>query len=451
MNAETLKFLRPQENRGILRRNAGGFQSPIQIPWERWNFRILSGVSKTQIAMPLAHFLNAPTSLGEIADLVTHLKSFATLRSLRRSSWFAANQERITRLLDNPFVDNLGTARTTARSWIRCISWNIEKGKKLDVLLHAVSSDRRFATADIVFLQEADLGMARSGNRFVAREIAAVLGMNCVFAPCYIELSKGVGDDLEVSGENTLSLQGNAILSRFPVTSAHIIRLPQCFEPFQFAEKRYGSRNALLCELQVNSKNLMAISTHLEVRNTPHCRARQMKALMNVLPKEFGAPVLIAGDFNSNTFPRGNTLRTIGAFLRLSALTPEEVLRSTLHPQTREPLFTLLSKNNFRWSDLNDAQPTAFTSLRSLEDLRFLPSLLHQRVLRLLRSFERGLPLRLDWFVGRNLRCAVPSTGSDAATGSLPLLPSTIDCFEEGTPAEAISDHRPIRVDLELD
>lgn len=402
--------------------------------------------------MPLAHFLNDPTSLGEIADLTTHLKSFATLRSLRRSSWFAANQERIARLLDNPFVDNLGTARASTRSWIRCVSWNIEKGKKLDLLLRAVSSDRGFATADIVFLQEADLGMSRSGNRFVAREIASVLGMNCAFAPCYIELGKGVGDDLEVSGENTFSLQGNAILSRFPLTSAHIIRLPQCFEPFEFAEKRYGSRNGLLCELQVNSKTLVAISTHLEVRNTPHCRARQMKVLMNALLKESDAPVLIAGDFNSNTFPRGNTLRTIGAFLRLSALTPEEVLRSTLHPQTREPLFTLLNENGFRWNDLNDAQPTAFTSLRSLEDLRFLPSLLHRRVLRLLRSFERGMPLRLDWFVGRNLRCAAPSTSSDAtATGFIPLPPATIDCFEEGTPAEAISDHRPILVDLELD
>ena len=41
------------------------------------------------------------------------------------------------------------------------------------------------------FATELDHGMARTQNRFIAREIAAALGLHYVFAPFYLALNNG--------------------------------------------------------------------------------------------------------------------------------------------------------------------------------------------------------------------------------------------------------------------
>ncbi|MFI5176107.1 MAG: hypothetical protein ACHQKY_14700, partial [Terriglobia bacterium] len=189
--------------------------------------------------MSIPNYLDDPGFQTTLTDLQDHLRAYPTLQALTSSAWFSQNRTRVESILNHPHVESQFSPVSSERDWLRCISWNIEKGKELDSLLEIFSSDQRFLTADLILLQEADFGMARSGNRFVARELACALGMNFAFAPCFVELTKGVGEDLKAAGENSSGLQGNAILSRFPIRSARTIRLPQCFEPFEFTEKRF--------------------------------------------------------------------------------------------------------------------------------------------------------------------------------------------------------------------
>src|ERR1051325_9027517 len=107
--------------------------------------------------------------------------------------------------------------------------------------------------------------------------------MHVVFAPAYLEFSKGYGEDLRMPGENTIALQGNAILSRYPLQYPRIIELPVCFDHFEHAEKRIGRRIAVAAEIEINERQMSFVSAHLEVRNSPACRARQMAAIITDL------------------------------------------------------------------------------------------------------------------------------------------------------------------------
>lgn len=395
--------------------------------------------------------LNDPSTLPELTSLIAHLCSFPTMKSLRRSGWFKENHNRLDRLLNQPHVENQFRRERSIREWIRCVSWNIEKGKNFEEIVRAFTSDSRLACADVILLQEVDAGMARSRNRFVARDLALALKMNFAFAPCWIELTRGVGNDLEISGENTLSLQGNALLTKCPIQFAGISRLPRGFEAFDCAEKRYGGRNGLYCDLDLGSKQLRAVCTHLEVRNTPRCRARQMSGLLQTISPNRNDPVLIAGDFNSNTFGRGTAWRTLGGYLRLTTTKPLELAASTLSPQHREPLFQVLRESGFEWEMFNDHLATGVTHLQSLEDLRFIPPFLLQSALRAVQNFSAGLPLRLDWFAGKNISVASTSPPAEISSESGgPLAPTTFGKLEDGTAVETIADHRPILLDVRI-
>src|SRR5262245_59139870 len=99
---------------------------------------------------------------------------------------------------------------------MRIVTWNIEKGKRCPLLEKCLSHEA-IRTADVLCLNEVDDGMARSGNLRIADEISGRLGMSVVFGRTFKELTKGIGDELLAPGENTTAIQGNAMLSRFPI------------------------------------------------------------------------------------------------------------------------------------------------------------------------------------------------------------------------------------------
>ena len=100
----------------------------------------------------------------------------------------------------------------------------------------------------MLLLTELDYGMARSGNRHVAREMAERLGMAYAFAPCYVNLSKGSGLESGAEGENAQALHGNAVLSRWPVRRAWSVALPNGKDKLRGREKGWGAQRAVVCE-----------------------------------------------------------------------------------------------------------------------------------------------------------------------------------------------------------
>ncbi len=383
------------------------------------------------------------------AHLLNNLRAFSTMRSLRRSPFFRECGAEIEALLRGAEIFANPAAHAPLRSFLRVIQWNLEKGKHYAEILNSLRSNEILRQADIILLNEADFGMNRSGNLHVARSLAQELGMNMAFGPAHLELTKETDDDLPAAGENRDSLQGNAILSRYPILEARVVRLPVCFEPYEFSEKRYGGRNCICVRLDTGRGALWAGCAHLEVRNTPRCRANQMKYLLENLPAKRGEPFLLGGDFNTNSFPRGNLLRTIRSILRLISTPPGQLKAELCHPERgKEPLFQVAFREGFFWQGMNSFDDTASTPIRGLEDSRFIPRILVEAVHRRLSQHQGYLHFKLDWLLGRDVHPLTRGEDADPETGVLSSDPGYVDLPRIGP--GRISDHVPIYADVRV-
>ena len=135
------------------------------------------------------------------------------------------------------------------RDFVRVVSWNIERGLRLDKLGAFLSQHEDLRHLDVLTLNEVDVGMARSGNRHVAAELADLLGFGYVFGNSYLCLDFGDARDGVKAAENRESLHGNAILSRFPLRRAESFSIAITRDKFQSSEKRLGHKKALWAEV----------------------------------------------------------------------------------------------------------------------------------------------------------------------------------------------------------
>src|SRR5215207_7344534 len=135
-------------------------------------------LQKTPPASPLGH---------DLGPHFRELARFHSTKALEASTLYARLRPEVERVLDGveqgdftreeqPSTLSSGAVRTTA--------WNIERGTHLDELLRVLREHEVMSRSAVLLLTELDYGMARSGNRHVAREIAEGLGMAYAFAPC---------------------------------------------------------------------------------------------------------------------------------------------------------------------------------------------------------------------------------------------------------------------------
>jgi endonuclease/exonuclease/phosphatase family metal-dependent hydrolase len=380
---------------------------------------------------------------------IDNLCRYKTLEELHRSDFFADAGTGILNFLATPHIIHSPDAAPRLRSFLRVVQWNIEKGKYVDAIAQRIQSSEVLKWADIVMLNEADLGMNRSQNRHVARELAERLGMHMAFAPSYIELTKGIDEELLLDGENCESLQGNAILSRYPILEACIVQLPVSFEPYEFHEKRFGARNCLWVKLQLPHSMLWAGSTHFELRNSSQCRSEQMRHILKHLPGGGDERYLLGGDFNVNSFGRGTLVRTVTSILRLLWTPPSKMQERLLHPEWgAEPLFQELYRRGFAWEGINSNEETARAAIGALEEAKFLPEALLRAIRRRLESYDGYFCFKLDWLFGKNVRPLIADEKYDDRAGISSVNPGCLAGINCGP--NRISDHLPIYADLDM-
>ena len=283
---------------------------------------------------------------------------------------------------------------------LRLAAWNAER------LKFGPASAALFETLkpDLILLSEADIGMARSGNRHTVAELAVALGMGYAYGIEFVEL--GLGDDREEEwhqGErNTAGFHGNAILSRYPLNDFALIRLDAGGRWFGArpdltkgpAQRRIGGRMALAA--RIGDSDLVAVTVHLESDSTALDRAAQTERLLAALQRRYGeVPMVIGGDCNTSALPTGDSQR--GWSNRCDVF---------------EPMFGAMAEHGFDWREANDMQSTQ----RQRPDGRPKP------------PFRR-----IDWIFTRGV------TPSDARTVA------AVDGNDS-----AISDHEALVVDLVL-
>ena len=386
--------------------------------------------------------------LPDNQSLARELSRFATLKELYASSFFAEHKSQLQSILTTPQITVYPDAKPHIHDFLRVVLWNIERGNNYEGVLHYLQTIPELATADILLLNELDAGMVRTGNRHVANDLGQALGFHVVYVPEYLEMTKGVAEELDLPGENTTALHGNAILSRYPISNTRVIDLPVCFEHYEFHEKRYGRRIAIVADIDFNWQKITVVATHLEVRNTPMCRARQIEKILSQLNEwKIEGPVLLAGDFNSNSFARGTKLRTLQAGWWLLRGDPAKVKHALTHPEEgREPLFDVLSRHNFRFKEFNTEDPTARVPINMVEEVDRLPKSARNWVHQHLANYNHELLMRLDWIAGRGLRALANGEIIDHCSGISSAIPGTIRGLYHNE--RRASDHAVITADI---
>ncbi|MEW6735391.1 MAG: endonuclease/exonuclease/phosphatase family protein [Acidobacteriota bacterium] len=384
--------------------------------------------------------------------LIEGLTQFTTRAALYRSQFYATQGNAIEAVINRIWQQSPANVVPRLCSFLRAVQWNIERGRQLDAIIDLFTTHPLLKFADLILLNEVDIGMNRTENRNIAFELGTQLGMYVAFVAEYLELTKGIGMEALLPGENREALHGNALLSRYPLKTVRALRLPSCFDAYQFHEKRYGDRVALIAELDCLDSTLLVVSTHLEVRRTPACRATQFRALLdNIAPTytlNTQLPILIGGDLNTGTFKRGRRWHAVAGLLRLISNDANIVRQTLCHPEQTEPLFALAQSRGFRFKGLNDALPTCTTLLSGLDETDYLPAQLRKWILSRLASYNNQLEFRLDYFCARDLQPLEDDQCIDHQTGVTSRSAHTLRglCWQ-GKP---ISDHDPIVCDFVL-
>lgn len=346
-----------------------------------------------------------PALLEECRALVRDLRRLPTLASLRAAP-AGPELERRLRALLSTVRRHPPTREPETRAGagpVRAVHWNIEHGNAYPAVETALKTHPRLAGADLLTLCEVDLGMARAGNRDVAADLAAALGLHAAWAPLFLETTTGRHDDAGASAgrENQESLFGIAVLSRWPIGEVRIVELPSP-EAYQFdVEGMYGRHVALVATIERPGAPFVAVAVHLEVHRMRRHRAAQMAVLVRELRDET-RPVILGGDLNTHTFDRGRPWDPLVGAMALAAWPEGMLRRRLLSPDrggARERLFDLLREAGFEWEQFGDRDPTLALRFVRVPEATGPPASPLARPL--LRRAERRARLHLDWFAGR--------------------------------------------------
>ncbi|MBK9156099.1 MAG: hypothetical protein IPM25_18140 [Chloracidobacterium sp.] len=384
---------------------------------------------------------------GHFAELLR----FESTREFEESPLHSKVREEAERILNVVVAEDFSEAearrdnvRMEGRD-ISALAWNVERGTVFDGIVGALREHEGLNQKDVLLLSELDHGMARSGNRFVARDLAERLGLNYAFAPVYIALQKGSGVEAAVDGENTRSIHGLAMFSKWTMRNVHAVPLPNGKDKMWGKEKRLGWLRALIADIEHPVAAFRAVTVHLDAHCSREHRRRQMQIILDHLETLDPLPTLIGGDWNTTTFNSQNSTRAIMGYWRRVFMGPKNVARNHLpHPERyfERPLFRMLENRGYSFRDLNEiGTGTLHYHVESIEkntNLRdWVPEWCFPFIFWAANRVGGSVSGRLDWFAGRGIEPAGPSAAR--TIGGLK--------DENGTP---LSDHDAIALDFRV-
>jgi len=282
--------------------------------------------------------------------------------------------QKLDRFFSTPIISNeawyAGKRPTRAKNevmgeFLRVATWNVEKSihahhaakvlgsvAEFEAMIDPVDAPpgsakraellrerERLVTADVILLQEMDIGIGRSGYHDAARDIARALGMNYVYAPQQLEIDPvllgmeefpdGRGGSVRHQPDPARykGVFGSAVLSRYPIKSARCFQLQSqpydwhagekattalledsrrfaaeiLFENKAVREMKVGGRIFFRVDLEVPGlpgDTLTVIHNHLEVKARPQDREAQMLEILSHI-RNIPHTVVMGGDHNT--------------------------------------------------------------------------------------------------------------------------------------------------------
>jgi endonuclease/exonuclease/phosphatase family metal-dependent hydrolase len=283
---------------------------------------------------------------------------------------------------------------------LRVVLFNAAGGTRLGGIASCLA---RFPLnrASVILLCESDWRTARTGNREVAAELAALLGMSFAYVPEF-----GLGR----AGGEIKAYLGNAILSANPFDDVRAVGLPQPpgSEIGYWMGRRIGAPAGLVAHATYAGIRISIGVAHLASRCDPSGRERQMRAYLADFPRR--GPAIFGGDLNTTTTHLGSRramVRTAAQML----MNPQRFRQ----PQRYEPLFERLAEHALEIHGANVMRRSTFTFSRVV---------------------PRAFRPKLDWLATRELS---PVRNSAAV---IPARPSIF--------SPRVSDHDFVMVDIRL-
>jgi endonuclease/exonuclease/phosphatase family metal-dependent hydrolase len=332
-------------------------------------------------AILAALLVSAPASAGAPpARAALEPLSYAELVELSEKDVVGEGlQAKLDRILTTPVVDNRaweagGRPRKPSSPalgrFMRVAFWNIERGLELNAVKAALlgpatlsrhvdaakhprrsksraeilEQARLLAEADVVILNEVDLGLPRTGYRDVAAELARALKMNYAFGVEFVEVDPiTIGTETfeeaepaerrrlvrnnRVDPRRIRALHGTVILSRYRLDNVRLVRFKRAGYDWYGSEKasvtkleegkrvasekvllekisrevRRGGRMMVLADVEdadLPGGKVTIVATHLENKCKPECREEQMRELLELVGP-IPHPVVVAGDMNT--------------------------------------------------------------------------------------------------------------------------------------------------------
>jgi endonuclease/exonuclease/phosphatase family metal-dependent hydrolase len=367
---------------------------------------------------------HSPAILDHHLDRVfPELRQFDSTPEMERSAVYQSVKREVERILNAVVVENFAPKDFAADETVRALAWNIERGSRFEGIVEALENHPQLNDRDVLLLTELDYGMARSGNRFVARELAERLEMNYAFAPVYIALQKGSGVEEFVAGENTKSLHGLAMFSKYPLTNIHAIPLPNGKDKMLGKEKRIGHLRALVADIEHPAGRFRAVTLHLDAHSSRKHRQRQMRLVLDHLETLPELPTVIGGDWNTTTYNSQTATRAILGYWRRVMMGVKNVVHNHFpHPDRyfEKSLFGELEKRGYDYKNLNElGVGTLHYDVESIEkntNLRdWVPAWCFPFIFWAARRVGGRVSGRLDWFAGKGIRV----TGKPKTIGDL--------------------------------
>ncbi|MBK7393942.1 MAG: hypothetical protein IPI64_11700 [Chloracidobacterium sp.] len=383
------------------------------------------------------------------------LLKFESTPEMEASELYAKIRPEVERILNAVAVEDLAQSagfslseRDESRTpnGIKALAWNLERGIRFDGIVDALKNHEKLKDKDLLLLTELDHGMARSGNRNVAQEIARELKLNYAFAPVYVPLQKGSGVESDMDGENTVSIHGLSMFSRYPMINVYAVPLPNGKDKMWGKEKRLGYLRALIADIEHPAGTFRAVTVHLDAHCSRAHRHKQIKIILDHLDTLPPLPTIIGGDWNTTTYNSQSATRAILGYWRRVMMGVKNVVKNHLpHPDRyfERRLFGELESRGFDYKSLNEiGVGTLHYDIDSVEkntNLRdWVPEWCMPFIFWAVRRVGGRVSARLDWFTGKGIKLADGTT------------PQTIgELIDAG--GFPLSDHDAIALDFQLD
>lgn len=379
----------------------------------------------------------------ELNDELRKLNALGTGRQLLKTELYKALESQLNAIVygyeyGSFTEDNF----TNNNSYLRAILWPLDQGRYYDGILETLRNRALVSKADIYFFPGVDLGMARSGNHNVVRDLAIELGYNYFFATSYLNLNVDNLPDKSLP-QNRLGLEGNAIMTRFPITNLRTIPLDYRHDTVIQGINKLGQEKAVVADLMIARDRKLTVSCmNFPVFSSARGRAHRLKHILQKLkPNDRLTPVLVGGDFQSHTYNCSSPFSLFLSVLNKIYRGLDYIIQEhQVHPDRyfERALFKIFQEFKFDHKDLNEMG--VGNVHKSLLNLAPMQGFFRDALVRLLKSRTEIVTFKQDWFFGSE-----SIQESHAHQSERPKVITHL--FHNG---KSVSSHDPVLLDFEV-